>query len=472
MLDLAVTSLIARDLSARQFADAPPHRARRRPRRSRPAPPSAAAPCASCARSPIASSPPRAAPRSPERRRAPCRVRSVAWRTGRSTSSSSAGASPRRPPPHTLREQGFDGSILLVGREPHPPYHRPPASKEYLRGEHGPDGAHVHPADWWDAQRRRAADAHERARPRHRGAHRQALHQGGGRLRPRADRDRRDGPPPGRRRRPARGRALPARARQRRHASARTSEGAERVVCVGGSYIASEVAASLTELGKQRDDGHARGPSARARLRHHRRALLPRACSRSTASRSSAATRSPASRATSASSASSPQGGRELAAQAVICGVGAIPDVMLARKAGLALGELGGVLCDSRLRTSAERIYAAGDMCEYDSRRPRPRDAHRARGGRRRPGRHRRAQHARRRRRRTTRSPTSSPTSSDWASLEYLGPALSWDDEQVEGSRRRRRVRDLVPRGRPACAAMLSVGGAGDLDRARELIRG
>ena len=59
--------------------------------------------------------------------------------------------------------------------------------------------------------------------------------------------------------------------------------------------------------------------------------------------------------------------GRELDAGAVICGVGATPDVMLARKAGLTLGELGGVLCDSRLRTSAEGIYAAGDMCEYDS---------------------------------------------------------------------------------------------------------
>src|SRR3954453_7107403 len=52
---------------------------------------------------------------------------------------------------HTLREQGFDGSILLVGREPHPPYHRPPASKGYLRGEHGAEGAHVPPADWWEA---------------------------------------------------------------------------------------------------------------------------------------------------------------------------------------------------------------------------------------------------------------------------------------------------------------------------------
>ena len=50
----------------------------------------------------------------------------------------------------TLRAEGFEGSILLVGREPHPPYHRPPASKEYLRGEHGVDGALVHPGDWWD----------------------------------------------------------------------------------------------------------------------------------------------------------------------------------------------------------------------------------------------------------------------------------------------------------------------------------
>ena len=40
---------------------------------------------------------------------------------------------------------------------------------------------------------------------------------------------------------------------------------------------------------------------------------------------------------------------------------------MLARKSGLTIGELGGVLCDSRLRTSAPGIYAAGDMCEYDS---------------------------------------------------------------------------------------------------------
>jgi 3-phenylpropionate/trans-cinnamate dioxygenase ferredoxin reductase subunit len=35
----------------------------------------------------------------------------------------------------TLREEGFDGRIVLVGAEAHRPYERPPLSKDYLRGE-------------------------------------------------------------------------------------------------------------------------------------------------------------------------------------------------------------------------------------------------------------------------------------------------------------------------------------------------
>jgi 3-phenylpropionate/trans-cinnamate dioxygenase ferredoxin reductase subunit len=34
----------------------------------------------------------------------------------------------------TLREEGFDGEIVLIGAEPHLPYERPPLSKEYLQG--------------------------------------------------------------------------------------------------------------------------------------------------------------------------------------------------------------------------------------------------------------------------------------------------------------------------------------------------
>ena len=35
----------------------------------------------------------------------------------------------------TIRKYDPNGAILLIGSEPHPPYHRPPLSKEYLRGE-------------------------------------------------------------------------------------------------------------------------------------------------------------------------------------------------------------------------------------------------------------------------------------------------------------------------------------------------
>ncbi|NLT04724.1 MAG: oxidoreductase, partial [Solirubrobacterales bacterium] len=61
------------------------------------------------------------------------------------------------------------------------------------------------------------------------------------------------------------------------------------------------------------------------------------------------------------------KGGLELDCDAVIIGAGVMPDVMLARAAGLELGEAGGVRCDSKLETSVPGIYAAGDICEYDS---------------------------------------------------------------------------------------------------------
>jgi 3-phenylpropionate/trans-cinnamate dioxygenase ferredoxin reductase component len=35
----------------------------------------------------------------------------------------------------TLRADGFDGRLILIGEEPHRPYERPPLSKDYLRGE-------------------------------------------------------------------------------------------------------------------------------------------------------------------------------------------------------------------------------------------------------------------------------------------------------------------------------------------------
>ncbi len=49
-----------------------------------------------------------------------------------------------------LREEGFDGRVVLVGAEPEPPYERPPLSKDYLRGELPFEKALVRPAGWFD----------------------------------------------------------------------------------------------------------------------------------------------------------------------------------------------------------------------------------------------------------------------------------------------------------------------------------
>jgi 3-phenylpropionate/trans-cinnamate dioxygenase ferredoxin reductase component len=44
----------------------------------------------------------------------------------------------------TLREEGFDGRVVLIGAEEERPYERPPLSKEYLRGEAGREKVYVH----------------------------------------------------------------------------------------------------------------------------------------------------------------------------------------------------------------------------------------------------------------------------------------------------------------------------------------
>ena len=44
----------------------------------------------------------------------------------------------------TLREEGFEGRVVLIGAEQERPYQRPPLSKEYLRGEAGREKVYVH----------------------------------------------------------------------------------------------------------------------------------------------------------------------------------------------------------------------------------------------------------------------------------------------------------------------------------------
>jgi 3-phenylpropionate/trans-cinnamate dioxygenase ferredoxin reductase subunit len=44
----------------------------------------------------------------------------------------------------TLRAEGFDGRVVLLGAESERPYERPPLSKDYLRGEAGREKVYVH----------------------------------------------------------------------------------------------------------------------------------------------------------------------------------------------------------------------------------------------------------------------------------------------------------------------------------------
>src|SRR3954470_2607345 len=269
----------------------------------------------------------------------------------------------------TLREEGFDGSVLLVGRELDPPYHRPPASKGYLQGRESKGDALVHPEAWWEDNRVEmrtrtsvmALDPAARTatlQSKETVAFDRALVATGAMVRRlQVDGAQLDG-------------IHYLRALGNADTLRKDVDDVDRVVCVGGSYIGSEVAASLTELGKrvtivmqeahplERQFGTRVGERFRALLEAHGieivgsdeidrfEAATPGVCDEGRVARVIT------------------KGGRTLEADAVVCGVGAQPDVMLARRAGLELGELGGVKCDSRLRTSAERVFAAGDICE------------------------------------------------------------------------------------------------------------
>lgn len=48
-----------------------------------------------------------------------------------------------------LRQNGYTGAIMLVGEEPHPPYQRPPLSKGWLKGDVDAAGLLLRQPDWY-----------------------------------------------------------------------------------------------------------------------------------------------------------------------------------------------------------------------------------------------------------------------------------------------------------------------------------
>jgi 3-phenylpropionate/trans-cinnamate dioxygenase ferredoxin reductase subunit len=367
-----------------------------------------------------------------------------------------------------LRGGGFEGSITLVTREQDPPYHRPPITKGYLQGKEDRASTLIHPESWYadndvellvrtpvselDTEARTAKLGREVV-----GFGKALIATGAMVRRLRAEGAQREG-------------IHYLRALGNADALREDVANAERVAVVGGSYIATEVAASLTLLGKQctlvmqealpteRGFGPVAGAFVRDLLASHGIEFAAEADVVEFAGEGEEGR----------VAAVVCEDGRRVEADVVIVGVGAQPDVMLGRKAGLAVGESGGLACDAGLQTSVEGIFAAGDMCEYDSvihgRRVRieHEEVAAAQGG-----------HVAR-----AMLGADWPYSvvpyfwsdlADWATLEYVGPAAAWDEEIVLGDPAEGRFSVFYVDGGRVAAA-LAVGRSDHIDAARSLI--
>lgn len=49
----------------------------------------------------------------------------------------------------SLRQEGYEGEIVIIGDEPHIPYQRPPLSKQYLSGEQGIERVYLRPEKFY-----------------------------------------------------------------------------------------------------------------------------------------------------------------------------------------------------------------------------------------------------------------------------------------------------------------------------------
>jgi 3-phenylpropionate/trans-cinnamate dioxygenase ferredoxin reductase subunit len=364
-----------------------------------------------------------------------------------------------------LRRRGAEGSILLVGREPEPPYERPPLSKEYVRGDAAREDAYVNPPSWYEENEVEllsgrnvlALDAEART----------AKIQGGEEV--------------------AFGKALLAtganvnilrvegaenegihylRAFGNSDAIRADADAAEHVVLIGGSYIGCEVAASLTARGTKctiiamedvalsRNFGEEAGRWFQQRLEDHGVAF--HGGETLSAFEGDGRVRAVVT-----------ESGLSVECDAVVVGAGVRADAMLAERAGIEVGD-GGIACDSKLRTSVEGIYAAGDCCSYES------VVH---------GRRVHVEHwdvAMQQGRHAAGNllgddadyevvPYFFSDLADWASLEYVGPAYEWDEEVWRGDREGGEFSVWYLQG-GRVAGCLSVGRSEELAEAREKI--
>jgi 3-phenylpropionate/trans-cinnamate dioxygenase ferredoxin reductase subunit len=258
----------------------------------------------------------------------------------------------------TLRTEGFDGRVVLLGAEPHRPYERPPLSKQLLRGESEVNDAFVHSERFYednDIELRVGARVTE-IRPQTR-----TVTLGGGES---IGYDRlllATGARPRRLRVP--GAELEGihvvRTLDDNAALRADLRSARRVAVVGAGWIGSEVAASIRQLGHEvalidpspvplaRVFGEEVGIVYRELHTAHGVELHLGRSVDGFVGRERV-------------SGVSLDDGTEIRADVIVIGVGVEPRLELARHAGLAID--GGIAVDEFLACSAPGVFAAGDV--------------------------------------------------------------------------------------------------------------
>jgi 3-phenylpropionate/trans-cinnamate dioxygenase ferredoxin reductase component len=367
-----------------------------------------------------------------------------------------------------LRESGGEGEILLVGREPEPPYNRPPCSKGYLQGKESREETYFRPNEWWEEQRidlrtRTSVLKLDTAAREATLSSKEVVSYDGALIATGANV----------RRLNVDGAELEGIHYLRALGNAdhiRADADGKKVVLIGGSYIGCEVAASLTAsdhascqivmqeaVTLSRGFGDTAGRFFQDRLEQHGIVVHGEDALERFEGADGRVTHVVTQR------------GERLEADCVVIGAGVMPDTMLARSAGLTLDEeRGGILCDAQLRTSAPGVWAAGDVASYESR---PN------------GRRIRVEHwdvAFNHGKTAALNmlgqevehdvvPYFFSDLADWASLEYVGPAASWDREIVRGSLEEGAFSVWYLAGGRVAGA-LAVGRSDDLEHARRLI--
>jgi 3-phenylpropionate/trans-cinnamate dioxygenase ferredoxin reductase subunit len=256
----------------------------------------------------------------------------------------------------TLRAEGYDGRIVLIGEEPERPYERPPLSKDYLRGE-AEARPYVHPESFYEENQieLRASTTVEAIDPRA-----STLTLAGGETIGFDLLLLTTGAAPRRLRLPGADLEGVHYLRSVRDSEAirERIEAGGRLVTIGAGWIGAEVAASARQQGcevtilemAKLPLERVLGPELGAVYRdihtdHGVEFIGGAAVEAIEGDRAVAAVRL--------------ADGRRIEADFVVVGVGVEPRVGLAEAAGLEIEN--GVACDATLRTSAPNVFAAGD---------------------------------------------------------------------------------------------------------------